>query len=249
MRPEKSLTEILKKHSGRDSSGQVSVRHQGGRQKRYYRLIDFKRNKRDIEGKVIGIEYDPNRTAFLALIEYTDGERRYILHPEDLKKGDVVMAGEGAEIKSGNALSLKQIPLGTPIHNIELQPSRGGQFVRAAGTAAVIIAKDETYADVKFPSREVRKILLRCYATVGQISYAEHKLEKIGKAGRQRLMGIRPSVRGVAQNPRSHPHGGGEGKSGEGMPPKTPWGKPARGAKTRKRNKWSDKFIVKKRNR
>lgn len=245
--PEKKLTVLLKKHSGRDSSGSISVRHQGGRQKRYYRLIDFKRNRRDAPAKVVKIEYDPNRTAYIALVQYPDEEKRYVLHIEGLKVGDLVAAGDRVAIAAGNALPLRHMPLGTFVHNIELYPGQGGQIVRSAGNYAVIIAKDDKYADIKLPSKEIRKIILDCYATVGQISNTEHKLEKIGKAGRKRLMGIRPTVRGVAQNPRSHPHGGGEGKSGEGMPPKTPWGKLARGGKTRGRHKWSDKFIVKKR--
>lgn len=244
---EKRLITILKKHSGRDHKGHVSVRHQGGRQKRYYRMIDFKRDKRDSEGKISGIEYDPNRTAYIALVAYKDGERRYILHPEGMKKGDMIIASENAPIRLGNATALKNIPLGTFIHNIELYPSKGGQIAKSAGNYAVVIAKDDTYADIRLPSKEVRKIMLDCWATIGQISNIGHKLEKIGKAGRARLMGIRPTVRGVAQNPRSHPHGGGEGKTGEGMTPKTPWGKSARGTRTRKRNKWSNKFIVKRR--
>lgn len=243
----KQLMEILKKHSGRDASGTISVRHQGGRQKRYYRLIDFKRDKRDIKANVLGIEYDPNRTVNIALIQYADGEKRYILQPEELKVGDTIIAGEKAEIKTGNATTLRNVPLGTSIHNIELYPNQGGQLIRSAGGYAVIVAKDDQYAQVKFPSKEIRKIPLDCYATVGQLGNIQHKLEKLGKAGRKRLMGIRPTVRGVAQNPRSHPHGGGEGKSGEGMSPKTPWGKSARGTKTRKKRKWSDKLIIKKR--
>lgn len=245
--PEKSLIAILKKHSGRDSSGHVSVRHQGGRQKRYYREIDFKRDKRNIEAQVLKIEYDPNRTAYIALVQYKDGEKRYILHPEGLKIGDKITAGENTEVKIGNALPFKNIPLGAFVHNIELYAKKGGQLIRSAGGYAVVIAKDEKYVDLKLPSKEVRKVALQCYATIGQISNIGHKLEVIGKAGRKRLMGIRPTVRGVAQNPRSHPHGGGEGKSGEGMHPKTPWGKSARGTKTRKKNKWSNKFIVKRR--
>lgn len=245
-KPQKSLTVILKKNSGRDNSGQVSVRHQGGRQKRYYRIIDFKRDKIDVSGKVISIEYDPNRTAYIALIEYKDKERRYIIHPEGLKVGDTVKSGKSDKIKPGNAMKLIDIPLGVDIHNIELYPGKGGSMVKSAGSAAQIIAKDGGYADIKMPSKEVRKVLLESYATIGRISNVGHKLKKLGKAGRSRLMGIRPTVRGVAQNPSSHPHGGGEGKSGEGMHPKTPWGKPARGMRTRK-PKWSDKLIVKRR--
>ncbi len=246
-RPEKRLRKILKKHSGRDASGQISMRHQGGRQKRYYRLIDFKRDKKDIEAKVLRIEYDPNRTVDIALIQYTDGEKRYILQPEGLKVGDTVSAGEKVEIKIGNAMKLRSVPLGTSIHNIEFYPNQGGKLIRSAGGYAVIAAKDERYAQIKFPSKEIRKISLDCYATIGQLGNIKHKLEKIGKAGRKRLMGIRPTVRGVAQNPRSHPHGGGEGKSGEGMPPKTPWGKSARGTRTREKRKWSNKLIIKRR--
>lgn len=243
----KKLKIILKKHSGRDNTGQVSVRHQGGRQKRYYRLIDFKRDKKNVEGRVMAIEYDPNRTVNIALVEYKDGEKRYILQPQGLKVGDSVISSDQAEVSPGNAMMLKHIPLGTPIHNIELYPGQGGQMVRSAGSYAEIVAKDEKYAHIKFPSREIRKVLLNCYATIGQLGNVDHKLEKIGKAGRKRHMGIKPTVRGVAQNPRSHPHGGGEGRSGEGMIPKTPWGKPARGKKTRKKGKWSDQLIIKRR--
>lgn len=245
-KPQKHLTKILKKHSGRDNTGQISVRHQGGRQKRYYRVIDFKRDKRDEAATVIQIEYDPNRTANIALVEYKDGEKRYIIHPDGLKVGDTIITGKTDKLTPGNAMPIADMPLGTVIHNVELYPGRGGQMVKGAGTAATIIAKDGDYADIKLPSKEVRKVLQRCYATIGRISKIEHKLEKIGKAGRKRLMGVRPTVRGVAQNPSSHPHGGGEGRTGEGQHPKTPWGKPARGKKTRKR-KASDKLIVKSR--
>lgn len=246
-KPEKSLTTILKKHSGRDSSGTISVRHQGGRQKRYYRTIDFMRDKVDIEASVISIEYDPNRTANIALVQYKDGEKRYILHVVGLKVGDKVNSSKVAEIVPGNSMQLKNIPLGTQIHNIELYPRAGGQMIKSAGGVATIIAKDGKYADVKLPSHEVRKVLLECMATVGQISNVAHKLDKIGKAGRKRLMGIRPTVRGVAQHPDSHPHGGGEGRSGTGMHPKTPWGKPAMGKRTRNPKNRSNKLIVKKR--
>lgn len=245
-RPQKNLITILQKHSGRDNTGQVSVRHQGGRQKRFYRQIDFKRDKRDIEGTVMQIEYDPNRTANIALIEYTDGEKRYILHPEGLKVGDTIIAGTTDKMTPGNAMLLSAIPLGSQIHNVELYPSKGGQIVKSAGSAASVIAKEGDYADIKLPSKEVRKVLLTCFATIGRISNIEHKLRNIGKAGRSRLMGIRPTVRGVAQNPSSHPHGGGEGRSSEGMHPKTPWGKPARGKKTRQHS-WSNALIVKSR--
>lgn len=246
-KPEKKLIEILKKHSGRDRTGQISVRHQGGRQKRYYRMIDFKRDKRDIKGQVVGIEYDPNRNTHLALIEYEDGERRYILHPKDLEEGTTIMASEKAEIKIGNALPLKNIPIGIQVHNVELYPNQGGKFIRGAGTAASIVAKEGNYVHLKLPSGEIRKFLKDGYATIGILGNVEHKEEEIGKAGRKRLMGIRPTVRGTAQNPHSHPHGGGEGRSGEGMHPKTPWGKSARGGRTRNRKKWSNKLIVKRR--
>lgn len=245
--PEKSLTEILKKHSGRDSSGTVSVQHQGGRQKRYYRVIDFKRDKRGMEATVLRIEKDPNRNSYIALVEYTDKEKRYILHPKDLKPGMKIIAGDDVDIKIGNALPLKNIPLGVQVHNIELYPGQGGQMMRGAGSYAVIVAKEDKYVHLKLPSGEVRKFLQDCYATVGQVGNIDHKEEIIGKAGRKILMGIRPTVRGTAQNPRSHPHGGGEGRSGEGMHPKTPWGKSARGTKTRWKKKWSNKLIVEKR--
>ena len=224
------------------------MHHRGGRQKRYYRLIDFKRDKRGMEAKVSRIEYDPNRTVYIALVQYKDGEKKYILYPEGLKIGDTIISDDQAEVKFGNTTILKNIPLGTPIHNIELYPNQGGQLIRSAGGYAIIIAKDDNYAHIKFPSREIRKVSLGCHATIGKLGNIQHKLEKIGKAGRRRLMGIRPTVRGVAQNPRSHPHGGGEGKSGEGMASKTSWGKSARGTKTRKKRKWSDKLIIKKRN-
>ncbi len=245
--PEKSLIHILKKNSGRDSSGSISVRHQGGRQKRYYRTVDFKRDKKDIEGEVIRIEKDPNRNAHIALIKYKDGELRYIIHPKDLAVGDKIIASDKAEIKIGNALPLKNIPLGVAVHNIELYPGRGGQMMRGAGTSAAVVAKEDKYVQLKLPSGEVRKFLADSYATVGQVGNIDHKDEIIGMAGRKILMGIRPTVRGTAQNPRSHPHGGGEGRSGEGMHPKTPWGKPARGKKTRTKNKWSNALIVQKR--
>lgn len=245
--PEKSLISILKKHSGRDSSGRISVRHKGGRQKRYYRYIDFKRDKRGVSGIVEKFEYDPNRSSDIALIKYDNGEKRYILAAAGLKIGDKVIAADAAEVKVGNALKIRNVPLGTQIHNIELYPGQGGQIVKSAGSFATVLAKDEKYADIKLPSKEVRKVLLDCYASIGQLSNISHKLEKIGKAGRSRHMGIRPTVRGVAQHPASHPHGGGEGKSGTGMHPKTPWGKTALGKKTRKKTKWSNKLIVKRR--
>ncbi|NTU46616.1 50S ribosomal protein L2 [Candidatus Roizmanbacteria bacterium] len=243
--PEKSLIVLLKKHSGRDSSGTISMRHQGGRQKRFYRIIDFKRNKRDSVGTVLTIEYDPNRNAHIALIQYEDNEKRYILAPKDLKIGGTVISGENAEIKLGNALPLRNIPVGIEVHNIELYPGQGGKMVRGAGTTALVVAKDETFVQVKLQSGTVRKFFADCYATVGVVGNVEHKDRVIGKAGRKVLMGVRPTVRGTAQNPRSHPHGGGEGRSGEGMHPKTPWGKSARGTKTGKKYSWVKKFIVK----
>lgn len=245
--PEKSLINILPKNSGRDNSGKISVRHQGARQKRYYRMIDFKRDKRNVAGEVMTVEYDPNRNAHIALIKYADGEKRYILHPKGLNIGDKINSGEDAEIKVGNALPLKNIPLGMEIHNIELIPGRGGQIIRGAGGYGVIIAKDGGHVHLKLPSREVRKVFADSYATIGRVGNVAHKEEIIGKAGRKILMGIRPTVRGVAQHPHSHPHGGGEGRSGEGMHPKTPWGKPARGKRTRTKKKWSNKLIIKRR--
>ncbi len=242
--PEKKLTVILKKHSGRNSSGRITVRHQGARQKRYYRIIDFKRDKYSVEGKVIQVEYDPNRNVYIALIEYTDGERRYILQPNDLNIGDMVVAGSGVDIKKGNALPLKDIPIGIQIHNIEIHPKQGGKMVRGAGSSAVVIAKESPFVHLKLPSGEVKRFSEECFATVGVLGNIPHKDRQLRKAGTKRLMGIRPTVRGVAQNPRSHPHGGGEGKVGEGMHPKTPWGKPARGKRTRIKNKWSNKFVV-----
>lgn len=242
--PIKSLTSILKKHSGRDSSGTISVRHQGGRQKRYYREIDFKRNKKDVIGEVVRIEKDPNRNAFIALIKYPDGELRYILQPQGLLTGMKIKSGENIDANLGNALPLKNIPIGTIIHNIEIVPGKGGQMIRSAGTTAIVIAKEENYVQIKLQSGEVRRFFNDCYATVGQIGNINHKDEIIGSAGRKILMGIRPTVRGTAQDPRSHPHGGGEGRSGEGMHPKTPWGKPARGKKTRKNHIWTKKFII-----
>ena len=244
MKPEKGLTEILKKHSGRDSSGKITVRHQGGRQKRLYRIIDFKRNKIDVEGTVQQIEYDPNRNAYIALIEYADAEKRYILYPHNLQIGEKIIASDKAEIKVGNALPLASIPVGIEIHNIEMYPGQGGMMTRGAGTFAVVLAKEGNYVNVKLTSGEVRMFNNRCFATVGRVGNIEHKDENVRKAGTKRLMGIRPTVRGTAQNPRSHPHGGGEGRSGEGMHPKTPWGKPARGKRTRWPKKWSNKLIV-----
>lgn len=243
------LKHILKKHSGRDSSGQVAVRHQGGRHKRFYRVVDFKRDKVGIDAKVIAIEYDPNRTADVALLQYTDGEKRYILRPLGLEEGTVVVTGETADLKPGNALPLKAIPVGTFIHNIELTTGRGGQIARSAGDQASVTAKEGNYVHVKMPSGEVRKILSRNYATIGQVGNVEWKDEVLGKAGRSIHMGIRPTVRGVAMNPRSHPHGGGEGRSGIGMSsPKTFAGRKAVG-KTRRPKKFSNKFIITKRSK
>ncbi len=247
--PEKSLLVPLKKKGGRNSYGRITVRHRGGGAKRHYRIIDFKRDKDGIPAKVAAIEYDPNRTAYIALLHYVDGEKRYILAPLDLKPGDVVVSGDDADIKPGNALKLANIPVGTLIHNIELKPGKGGQLVRAAGSAAQLMAKEGNYAQVRLPSGEVRMISILCKATIGQLSNVEHENITIGKAGRKRWMGIRPTVRGVVMNPVDHPHGGGEGKSPIGRPtPVTPWGKPTLGYKTRKKNKKSDKFIVKRRN-
>jgi len=239
------LKVMIGRLNGRDNQGQVSVRHRGGGNKRFLRKIDFERSKKNIEGKVEAIEYDPNRNVEVALVIYKDGERRYILVPEGLKLGDRIMAGENVDIKVGNSLPLKNIPIGTPIHNIEIVPLKSGQIVRGAGTLATILAKEGGFAQVKLPSGELRQILLESWATIGQLGNIDMKLRKLRKAGDSRRRGIRPTVRGVAQNPHSHPHGGGEGRSGIGMPgPKTPWGKPARGKKTRRKVKYSDKFII-----
>jgi len=247
--PEKSLVVPLKKKAGRNSYGRITVRHQGGGAKQKYRIIDFKRDKDGIKAKVSAIEYDPNRSANIALLTYLDGEKRYIIAPEGLKVGDFVESGENADIKVGNALPLKNIPVGTVIHNIELKPGKGGQLVRAAGISAQLMAKENDYAQVRLPSGEVRMIRLNCRATIGVVGNHDHENVSIGKAGRKRWMGIRPTVRGVVMNPVDHPHGGGEGKSPIGRPsPVTPWGKPTLGLKTRKKNKASDKFIVKRRN-
>jgi large subunit ribosomal protein L2 len=244
----KRLKTMIGRRGGRDTRGQVSVRHRGGGSKRFLRKIDFKRNKRDIKGRVEALEYDPLRNVGIALVVYPDGERRYILAPEGLPVGQEVMASQEAEIKVGNSLPLRQIPVGTPIHNLELVPGRGGQIVRGAGTMATILAKEDKMAQVKLPSGEIRLIPLDSWATIGQLGNVGEKLKKLRKAGDSRHRGIRPTVRGVAQNPRSHPHGGGEGRSGIGMPgPKTPWGKIARGKKTRRRVKYSDRFILKRR--
>ena len=244
--PEKGLTEYLKKNAGRNNQGKITVRHQGGGNKIKYRIIDFKREKRDIPAKVAAIEYDPNRTAFIALLNYADGEKRYILAPVGLNVGDTVVAGEQADIKPGNALPIGAIPVGTLIHNVEVKPGRGGQLVRSAGAYAQLMAKEGEYAQVRMPSGEVRKVPMNAYATIGTVGNIDHANVRVGKAGRTRHMGIRPTVRGVVMNPCDHPHGGGEGKSPVGMPaPVTPWGKPALGFKTRKHKKYSNRLIVK----
>ncbi len=247
--PEKSLTEVLKKKSGRNSYGRITVRHQGGGNKRKYRVIDFKRDKLDVPGTVLRLEYDPNRSANIALVEYPDGERRYILAPLGLGVGDTVVAGAAADIKPGNTLPIANIPVGTVIHNIELYPGKGAQLVRSAGVAAQLMAKEGNMAQVRLPSGEYRKIRMNCTATIGQVGNVDHSNIAIGKAGRKRHMGWRPTVRGSVMNPCDHPHGGGEGKSPVGRPgPVTPWGKPALGYKTRKTKNRTDKFIVKRRN-
>ncbi len=242
--PEKGLIRILPKNSGRNNSGKVTVRHQGSREKRFLREIDWKRNKEGIAGKVTALEYDPNRTANIALVVYEDGEKRYIIAPEELKVGMAVMSGEAAPLTVGNCLPLSAIPVGTIVHNLEIVPGKGAQMVRSAGSGAMIMGAEESSILVKLPSGEVRRFNPKARAGIGQISNTEWKNINFGKAGRRRHMGIRPTVRGTAQNPRSHPHGGGEGRSGEGMHPKTPWGKPARGKITRIRSKYSNKFIA-----
>ena len=249
-RPEKSLVQVLKKHSGRNSYGRITVRHKGGGNRQNYRIIDFRRNdKLGMSATVERLEYDPNRSAFIALLTYEDGEKRYILAPNGLKAGDKVVAGPEADIISGNALPLANIPVGTVIHNIELYPGKGGQLVRSAGVSAQLMAKEGNMATVRLPSGEFRKIRINCMATIGQVGNIDHANVHIGKAGRKRHMGIRPTVRGSVMNPVDHPHGGGEGKSPVGRPgPVTPWGKPALGYKTRKTKNPSNKFIVKRRN-
>ncbi|MBR2280175.1 MAG: 50S ribosomal protein L2 [Ruminococcus sp.] len=247
--PEKSLLAPLKKHSGRNSYGRITVRHRGGGNRRKYRIIDFKRQKFGVEGKVATLEYDPNRSAFIALIEYTDGEKAYIVAPEGLKVGDTVVAGPDADIKPGNALPLKNIPVGTFVHNVELYPGRGAQLARSAGNMAQLMAKENGLALLRLPSSELRNVPEGCMATIGQVGNTDHENVKIGKAGRKRNMGWRPTVRGSVMNPNDHPHGGGEGKSPVGRPgPVTPWGKPALGYKTRKKHKQSDRLIVRRRN-
>ncbi len=246
--PEKSLLDKKKNNAGRNSYGRITVRHRGGGVKRKYRIIDFKRDKLDMRAEVLSLEYDPNRTANIALLKYEDGEKRYILAPHGLKVGDFIMSGTGADIKPGNALPLANIPLGTFIHNVELYPGKGGQMVRGAGTAAQLMAKEGKMAQVRLPSGEVRYVRMNCIATIGQVGNLDHENVQLGKAGRKRHMGFRPTVRGSVMNPCDHPHGGGEGKSPIGRPgPVTPWGKPTLGHKTRKKKNLTDKFIVKRR--
>lgn len=241
----RSLTEILQKHSGRDVAGHVAVRHQGGRQKRFYRLIDWRRDKEGVSARVLSIEYDPNRSAGVALLQDQDGEKRYILAPVGLEVGGVVISGKNVEIKPGNSLPLGEMPVGTLVHCVEIKPGAGAQMMRSAGTGASILAKEGNRVQLKLPSGEIRVFSGECRATVGQVGNVEWKNRVIGKAGTSRLMGRRPGVRGVAQNPRSHPHGGGEGRSGIGLPsPKSPWGKRTLGKKTRRPKKYSDKFIL-----
>ena len=245
--PERSLIAKRGEHAGRNSYGRVTVRHRGGGNRHHIRIVDFKRNKHGIPARVAAIEYDPNRTARIALLNYIDGEKRYIVAPVDLRVGDTVMSGPTAEVRPGNHLPISNIPVGTLLHNLELQEGRGGQLVRSAGTAAQLLAKEGDYAQVRMPSGEVRLIRQVCYATVGQVGNLDHSNIKLGKAGRKRHMGIRPTVRGTAMSPRDHPHGGGEGRQPTGMPgPKSPWGRPTRGYKTR-RNKTTDQYIVRRR--
>jgi large subunit ribosomal protein L2 len=246
-RPERSLLVPLRKSGGRNMYGRITVRHRGGGHRRHIRIVDFKRDKRDIPARVAAIEYDPNRTARLALLFYVDGEKRYIIAPLDLKVNDIVVAGDQAEVRAGNSLPIANIPVGTMVHNVELKEGRGGQLVRAAGGAAQLLAKEGDYAQVRLPSGEVRLVRQTCYATIGQVGNLDHSNVKLGKAGRKRHLGIRPTVRGSAMSPRDHPHGGGEGRQPIGMPgPKSPWGKPTLGYKTR-RNKTTDKYIVRRR--
>ncbi len=248
--PEKSLLVTLKKNSGRNNQGKITVRHRGGGATIKYRIIDFKRNKDGVPARVVGIEYDPNRSANIALLAYADGEKRYILAPVGLNVNDTVMSGETAEVRIGNCLEMKDMPVGATIHNIEMKPGKGGQLVRAAGMSAQLMAKEGKYATVKLPSGEMRLLPINCRATIGQVGNIDHELINIGKAGRKRHMGIRPTVRGSVMNPNDHPHGGGEGRSPIGRPnPCTPWGKPALGYKTRKKNKHSNKYIVRPRNK
>lgn len=248
-KPEKSLTESLRRGSGRNNQGRITVRHRGSGHRRRYRLIDFKRDKDGVPGRVVSIEYDPNRSARIALVVYVDGEKRYIIAPLGLQVGDEILSGADAEIRAGNALPIRNIPVGTVVHNVELAPGRGGQLARAAGTSAQLLAKESEYATLRLPSGEMRYVRDECKATIGQVGNTEHGNIKLGKAGRKRWLGWRPSVRGSAMDPASHPHGGGEGRSPIGMPsPKTPWGKPTLGKKTRK-NKRTDKYIIRRRSK
>ena len=245
-KPEKSLLDTVSRTGGRNNTGKITVRHIGGGNRIKYRIIDFKRNKDNIPARVAEIEYDPNRTAYIALLHYADGEKRYILAPLGLNKGDTVVSGDNADIKAGNALPLQNIPVGTMVHNIEMQPGKGGQMAKAAGSAAQLMAKEGNYATLRLPSGEMRMIPFKCKATIGQVGNLDHELVSLGKAGRKRHMGIKPTVRGVVMNPCDHPHGGGEGKSPIGRPgPVSPWGQPALGYKTRKKHKNSNRFIVK----
>ena len=244
--PEKSLLRPIKRSGGRNNRGRITCRHVGGGHKRRYRIIDFKRDKRGIPARVTSIEYDPNRSARIALLTYADGEKRYILAPKELEVGDAINAGPGSEIRPGNALPLADIPLGTLVHNVELKPGKGGQLARSAGTYAQLLAKEGDYAALRLPSGEVRKVRMECYATVGQVGNEDHENIKLGKAGRARWLGIRPTVRGVAMNPIDHPHGGGEGRTSGGRHPVTPWGVPTKGKKTRT-NKTTDQFIIRRR--
>ena len=244
--PEQSLLAVKKKHAGKNAQGKITVRHKGGGNRQKYRIIDFKRNKDNIPAKVVGIEYDPNRTAYIALLSYKDGEKRYIIAPVGLKVGDILMSGSNVEIRVGNNLPLSDIPVGSLIHNIELEPKKGGQLARSAGAEVQLMAKEGKYATLRLPSGEMRKVLLSCRATIGTVGNVDHELVSLGKAGRKRHMGVRPTVRGVVMNPNDHPHGGGEGKSPVGMAtPVTPWGKPALGYKTRKKKNKSNRLMVK----
>jgi len=247
--PEKRLLLVLKEHAGRNSSGRISVRHQGGGVKRFYRIIDFGQEKINLLGKVVAIEYDPYRTSYIILVEYKDGQKRYILAPKGVKVGDEIICADNAELRPGNRTKLKNIPIGTEVFNIEIEPGKGGKLMRSAGTAAKVIAQEPPFVHLALPSGESRKIPQECFATLGVVSNEKHTFEILGKAGRKRLMGVRPSVRGTAMIPVAHPHGGGNGKTTTGLRyPKTPWGKPARGVRTRKRV-WTDKFILKRRKR
>lgn len=245
--PEKKLLLPLKKKAGRGVLGRITVRHRGGGAKRLYRVVDFGQEKIGISGRIIALEYDPNRTAYLALVEYQDGQRGYILAPHNLKVGEEIICAEKAEIKIGNRMELKNIPVGTQVYNIELEPGKGGKIVRSAGTSAKVLANEDGFSHLELPSKEIRRVPWGCFASIGQVSHPEKRFEKLGKAGRKRLKGIRPTVRGKAMTPAAHPHGGGKGKAPIGLKhPKTPWGKPARGVKTRKK-KWTEKYIIKRR--